>query len=99
MVMAIACVTTVALVPALLAGLLSDLTLVKGCAYACAVLAGTHWAMLLGKRPGRGGGDDGGGGDKPVAPEPFDWDDFERRFWEDVKRRGRDRLPRERAPV
>jgi hypothetical protein len=89
----IACLTTAALVPALLAGLLSDLMLVKGCAYACAVLAGTHWAMLLGKRPGRGGGGDDSGGDKPIAPEPFDWDDFERRFWDEVRRREREPVP------
>jgi hypothetical protein len=92
LVTAIACVTTVALVPALVAGLLADLMLVKGCAYACAVLAGTHWAMLLGQRPGRG--DDGdSGGDQPIAPEPFDWDDFEQRFWEEVRRREREPVP------
>jgi hypothetical protein len=31
-------------------------------------------------------------GDDP-SPFPVDWDDFERRFWEEVGHRGRDRLP------
>jgi hypothetical protein len=92
MIATIACATTAALVPAVLVGVLADLTLVKGCAYACAVLAATHWAMLLGRRPGDDGrGEDGDEGE-PSAPEPFDWDDFERRFWDEVRRR-------ERVPV
>jgi hypothetical protein len=33
-----------------------------------------------------GGGD--GGGDEPDVP-PIDWDEFERSFWADVRRRGR----------
>ncbi len=33
-----------------------------------------------------GGG--GGGGDDPDVP-PIDWDEFERSFWADVRRRGR----------
>jgi hypothetical protein len=62
------------------------------------VLAGIHWAMLLGRRPGDDGrrGDDDGGGSPPSPPPPFDWDEFERDFWDEVRRRERER---ERVPV
>lgn len=94
----IAAVATAAFLPAVVVGVLSAAPLVKGCAYALVVVAGMHWAMLMGPRPGRedppGGGDEdapGGGGDEPGSP--FDWDDFERRFWDEVRRRERDRIP------
>jgi hypothetical protein len=85
---------------ALGASLITDERLVKGVAYSFLVLAATHLAMLLGPRDDRGddsgGPDDGDEGD-PEPPDrerpPFDWDDFERRFWDEVERR------RERTPV
>lgn len=84
----IATAATVAFVPTVVAGVLISDTFVKGCAYALAVVAGAHWAMLLGGRPGRddppSGEDDG---DDPAPP--FDWDGFERDFWAEVKRRPR----------
>jgi hypothetical protein len=93
LVTAIACGATVAFIPAVIVGVLVDATLVKGCAYALVVLAGMHWAMLLGRRPGddgRGGEDEGDG---PAPPPPFDWDEFERDFWDEVRRRERERVP------
>ena len=94
----IACAATAAFVPAVLVGVLTATALVKGCAYALVVVAGAHWAMLMGPRPGRedppGDNDEDapdGGSDEPVSP--FDWDDFERRFWDEVRRRERDRVP------
>jgi hypothetical protein len=95
----IASVATVAFAPAVVVGVLTAAPLIKGCAYALVVVAGIHWAMLMGARPGRedpsGDGDDDGpgdgGGDEPISP--FDWDDFERRFWDEVRRRDRDRIP------
>src|SRR3954452_11913241 len=93
MVTAIACVATVAFIPAVGIGVLGEVVFVKGCAYALVVVAGVHWAMLLGRRPGRDdlGGDDGGEGVKPTPP--FDWDSFERDFWDEVRRRQRERTP------
>ena len=88
----IACVATAAFVPTLVVSFLTADILVNGCAYALAVVAGAHWAMLLGPRPGRDDpppGDDDGGDPAPS----FDWDDFERDFWDEVKRRHRPRIP------
>jgi hypothetical protein len=74
--------------------------LAKGCAYALAVMATSSCAMLLHSRPdgdegGEGTGDDEPGpssGDDPTPP-PIDWDDFERRYWEEVRRREREQTP------
>lgn len=82
------------------ASLVTEERLVKGVAYSLLVLAATHLAMLLGPRDDHGdddpgGPDDGDEGD-PEPPDgerpPFDWDDFERRFWDEVERR-RERTP------
>ena len=92
----IAIASTAAFIPAVAVGVLSAAPLVKGCAYALVVVAGIHWAMLISPRPGRedppADDDDApdAGGDEPVSP--FDWDDFERRFWDEVRRRERDRV-------
>lgn len=93
----IALAATAAFLPAVVVGVLTAALFVKGCAYALVVVAGIHWAMLMGRRPGREdppddddeGPDDGG--EEPGSP--FDWDDFERRFWDEVERRTRDRIP------
>ena len=93
----IAIAATVVFLPAVVVGVLSAVPFVKGCSYALVVVAGIHWAMLMGPRPGREDppGDDedapDDGGDEPGSP--FDWDDFERRFWDEVRRRERDRVP------
>ena len=97
-VIAVGC--TVAFVPALIWAMETASELAKGCAYALAVMATSSCAMLLHSRsdPGDGGeeaGDDAPGpssGDDPTPP-PIDWDDFERRFWDEVQRRNRDRVP------
>jgi hypothetical protein len=88
----IACVATAAFLPTLIVSVFTADTLLKGCAYALAVVAGAHWAMLLGSRPGR---DDppGGGGDDAEPEPPFDWDEFERDFWDEVRRRRPPRVP------
>lgn len=84
---------------ALAATAVTDAHLVKGAAYAFLVLAVTHLAMLLGPRDESGGEDgDGPAGDggEPEPPDrdrpPVDWDDFERRFWDEVER-SRERTP------
>jgi hypothetical protein len=89
----IACIATVAFVPATIVGVLAGMTFVKGCAYAFVVVAGAHWAMLLGRRPGREDPPDDDGGDPGEPTPPFDWDSFERDFWDEVRRRERDRIP------
>ena len=88
----IAVAATVAFIPAVAIGVFGKLVFVKGCAYALVVVAGAHWAMLLGPRPGREDPPDDGGDSVEPTP-PFDWDSFERDFWDDVRRRERDRLP------
>jgi hypothetical protein len=96
----IACVCTAAFVPALVWAMETAAELAKGCAYALAVMATSSCAMLLHIRsdPGDGGEETGDGeprspsGDDP-SPLPIDWDEFERRFWEEVRRRGRERIP------
>jgi hypothetical protein len=95
---AIAVVCAVGFVPAILIGVESRDLLAQAAAYAFAVLSTTCLAMRLHTRPGP----DDGGEEEPENPVPggpdlvpFDWDDFERRFWADVERRRR----RPRAPV
>ncbi len=72
----------------------------KGCAYALAVMATSSCAMLLHSRPDGGEGGEGSGDDEPgpssgddPTPPPIDWDDFERRYWEEVRRREREQTP------
>jgi hypothetical protein len=95
----IACVCAVAFIPALLWAMESATELAKGTAYALAVMATSSCAMLLHDRSDP---DDGGeetlddeppptGGDP--SPLPIDWEDFERRYWEEVKRHERERVP------
>jgi hypothetical protein len=93
LVMIIAAVATLAFMPAVAIGVLGNLIFVKGCAYALVVVAGVHWAMLLGRRPGRDDPSDDDGGESVEPPPPFDWDSFERDFWDEVRRRERDRTP------
>jgi hypothetical protein len=95
----VACVCTVAFVPALILAMLTAEELAKGSAYALAVMATSSCAMLLHERsdPDDGGEETEGGkpppgGDDP-SPLPIDWDDFERRFWDEVTRRERQRIP------
>ena len=59
--------------------------LLAGAAYSSMVIFTGALAMLIRRRPGPGG--PGGDGGSPGQPPPFDWDDFERRFWADVRRR------------
>jgi hypothetical protein len=92
----LALVCALAFVPALIIGVQSGDQLAKAAAYALAVISTSCLAMSLRRRPGRDGGDE----PDPEAPQPegpdgmpFDWDDFERRFWADVARRERPRAP------
>jgi len=99
-VVVIACACAVAFVPALYLAMETATELAKGSAYALAVMATSSCAMLLRIRsdPDDGGeqveGDPpkGPSGDDP-SPFPVDWDDFERRYWDEVKRRQRPRVP------
>jgi hypothetical protein len=93
----IAFICAAAFVPTLAYAMLSQAEIAKGAAYALAVMATSSCAMLLHVRsdPDDGGegpdDDDGSGpssGDDP-SPLPIDWDEFERRFWEEVSRRRR----------
>jgi hypothetical protein len=101
---ACAALTTIAALPALVWALLTPGELAHAIAYALVTISTACLAMLIRRRPDR---DDGRGRDEDDAPSPagddddppIDWDDFERRFWEDVRRRERDRPPRERVPV
>jgi hypothetical protein len=59
-------------------------------------MATTSCAMLLHDRsdPDDGGEETDGGGSGPPpgddpSPLPIDWDEFERRYWEEVSRRKR----------
>jgi hypothetical protein len=65
------------------------------CAVLTALVAGVSYRALR-----RGGGDDdsdgGGGGGPEPEPQPPWWPDFERAFWDDVRRR---RDPRGRPNV
>ena len=99
----IAAITTVAFFPALLWASATTSRLANAVAYALISMATASLAMLIRRRPedddGEGGedrdagdGDPGSEDDGPSAPS-FDWDDFERRFWQDVERRERERVP------
>jgi hypothetical protein len=98
-VVTVACVCAVAFVPALVWAIETASELAKGSAYALAVMATSSCAMLLHSRsdPDDGGeeiDDDGpppSGGDP--SPFPIDWGEFERRYWEEVSRRRRGRVP------
>jgi hypothetical protein len=93
----LALVCALGFVPALIIGVDSGDVLAKAAAYAFAVISTSCLAMSLRKRPGRGGGgeDPEPGAPVPEGPDgmPFDWDDFERSFWQDVQRRERPRVP------
>jgi hypothetical protein len=49
--------------------------------------------MLLGRRPGRDDPSDDDGGESIEPKPPFDWDSFERDFWDEVRRREREPTP------
>ena len=96
----VACVCAVAFVPALIWAVDTAAELAKGTAYALAVMATSCCAMLLHERsdPDDGGEETDGGGPPPPSgddpsPFPIDWGEFERRYWEEVARRQRDRVP------
>ncbi len=99
-VLLLACICSVAFVPSLIWALDTGTELANGSAYALAVMTTSSLAMLLRQRSDS---DDGGeqvnddhpkgpSGDDP-SPFPVDWDDFERRYWDEVKRSGRPRIP------
>jgi hypothetical protein len=96
----LACVCSVAFVPTLYWAMETAHELAKGSAYALAVMATSSCAMLLrirsdpddGGEQVEGGPPKGPSGDDP-SPFPVDWNDFERRYWDEVHRRGRDRVP------
>jgi hypothetical protein len=98
---AIAVICTAAFVPAMVLAMETASELAKGCAYALAVMATSSCAMLLHSRPDGGEGGEETGGDEPgpssgdddPSPLLIDWDDFERRYWEEVKRQERKRIP------
>jgi hypothetical protein len=90
-------IATVALVPMLVWATTTDAELVDGSAYALVTVATAATAMLLRRRRRRddGGPEDGVEPDGGAPePHPVDWDDFERRFWDEVERRDRTRPPR-----
>lgn len=95
----VTCFCAVAFVPALVWAMETASDLAKGSAYALAVMATSTCAMLLHDRsdPDDGGEEAIGDGRPPhggdPSPLPIDWDDFERRYWDEVRRRERDRLP------
>jgi hypothetical protein len=79
-----------ALIPMLIWATTTDAELVDGSAYALVSVATAAAAMLLRRRrrPEEGGEDDPEAPDGGAPePHPVDWDDFERRFWEEVRRR------------
>lgn len=95
----VACACAAAFVPALVWAMETATELAKGTAYALAVMGTSTCAMLLHNRsdPGDGGEEHESrpkppSGDDP-SPLPIDWDDFERRFWDEVSRRRRNRVP------
>ncbi len=99
-IVAVACLCAVAFVPTLIWAMETATELAKGSAYALAVMATSSCAMLLrdrsdpddGGEPVEGGPPDEPSGDDP-SPFPIDWDDFERRYWGEVRRRDRNRVP------
>lgn len=99
---------TIAFMPALFLAITTEQNTAKGFAYALMVVAAVQWAMFTGRRRGRrdeGGGNDSDGGPQgPTPPDPIDWADFERRFWDEVRRGPRRSPParsgsRDRSPV
>ena len=98
-VVTVACVCAVAFVPALVCAIETAAELAKGSAYALAVMATSTCAMLLHQRsdPDDGGEEIDGDGPPPSggdpSPFPIDWGEFERRYWEEVSRRKRGRVP------
>jgi hypothetical protein len=97
---AIACTCAIAFVPALIWAMETAAELAKGTAYALAVMAASSCAMLLHVRPDHGDGGEETGSDEPGpssgddhSPLPVDWADFERRFWDEVRRQRRERIP------
>jgi hypothetical protein len=99
-IVATACVCAIALVPALIWAVTSDNQLADGSAYALTVMVCGSCAMLLHDRSDPDDGGEERGGDHPTPPSgddpspfPVDWDDFERRYWEEVARRGRPKVP------
>ena len=96
----VACASAIAFVPALIWAMETAHELAKGSAYALAVMATSACAMLLHSRPDPddGGEETGGEGAPPPsggdpAPPPVDWDEFERRYWEEVRRREHECTP------
>ena len=92
-------VIAVAFVPALIWAMETANDLAKGSAYALAVMATSSCAMLLHDRSDPDdGGEEAPSGEPPPSggdpsPLPIDWGEFERRYWEEVGRRERERLP------
>jgi hypothetical protein len=79
----------------------SETELAAGAVYASMCILTVALAMLIRTRRERGDGGSDDGGDPPPDPPPFDWDDFERAFWADVRRRsssGRGRPGSGRSP-
>jgi len=99
LVVAVACFCAVAFVPALVWAMETASDLAKGTAYALAVMATSFCAMLLHDRSDpEDGGEETRGDDPPrpggdPSPLPVDWEEFERRYWEEVGRRDREQLP------
>lgn len=99
MTLGVASITGIGTIAALLWADLTQAEVAKGCAYSLVVICTSSLAMLIRSR----GGDDGLGDGEPLTdpppvdgdhdPPPFDWDDFERGFWDEVERRNRERIP------
>jgi hypothetical protein len=96
----IACICAAAFVPAFIWAIETAAELAQGSAYALAVMTTSSCAMLLHTRPDPDDGGEEAGDGEPVSPSgdgpsplPIDWDEFERRYWEEVWRRERDRVP------
>jgi len=99
---------TIAFIPALVLAMTTDQRIAKGFAYALMTVAAVQWSMLLGRRRGESGESGGGEGRSlprgPRPPEPIDWADFERRFWDQVREGPSGGVPpaprsRDRSPV
>jgi hypothetical protein len=100
---AIAGATAIAFVPALLWAIWTTAQIPNAVAYALVSMSTASLAMLIRRRPedDDGGdeddrdeddGDPGSEDDGPNSPT-IDWSDFERRFWKEVERRERQRVP------
>lgn len=99
---------TLAFVPCVYLAMTTERSVAEGFAYALLVVGCVQWAMLVGRtRKPRGGGGGGSGRDadpEPRGPQPVDWRDFERRFWDEVRRSPKGGAPeptrsRDKAPV